>query len=65
MPYVYGEWLNPFQFENTVLAPFHISGSDSVNATFMRQTGEFYYVESNEMDAKLLRLPFKVYNAGR
>lgn len=58
--YFNGFWNEPFAENETVTENFWTNPKSSFPAQFMTKTGNFYYAESLELDAKLLRLPYKV-----
>lgn len=58
--YFNGLWESPFSPSETVEHKFNLNNKKSVSVPFMKQTGQFEYMESDELDAKILRLPYKV-----
>ncbi|XP_076177429.1 uncharacterized protein LOC143151855 [Ptiloglossa arizonensis] len=57
--YFKGSWRRKyFSPENTQMGPFHPNRNETVNVPFMRTVGRFYYSESSELDAKILRIPY-------
>lgn len=58
--YFNGYWSNPFAENDTALQNFFVSSKSSSSVSFMKKTDEFYYSESTELEAKVLRLPYKV-----
>ena len=58
--YFKGTWRHQFPKENTTPGGFYVSPTEIVEASYMKTTDTFYYFESNELDAKILRLPYKV-----
>ncbi|KAJ3639326.1 hypothetical protein Zmor_002691 [Zophobas morio] len=60
--YFKGTWRHQFPKENTTPGGFYVSPTEIVEASYMKTTDTFYYFESNELDAKLLRLPYKGQN---
>ncbi|XP_055302785.1 serine protease inhibitor 27A-like [Sitodiplosis mosellana] len=59
--YFNGYWSKPFAENQTVARNFNINSKASLPANFMTKTDDFYYSESTELDAKVLRLPYKGY----
>lgn len=57
--YFNGYWRRPFPKNETVQLPFYVSPTSQVRTSFMTVTDTFYYMESQPLDAKLLRLPYK------
>lgn len=63
--YFKGLWRQPFYENQTFVSDFQVgqNGPDksvqSKRSPFMSQTGRFFYVESNQLNAKILRLPYK------
>jgi serine protease inhibitor len=58
--YFKGTWRHQFPKNNTALGGFYVSPSEIVTVPYMTTTDAFYYFESNALDAKILRLPYKV-----
>lgn len=58
--YFNGLWEYPFPPHDTFPQKFFLNCNDSISVFFMKQSGQFYYLESDELDAKILRLPYKV-----
>ncbi|KAF5296887.1 hypothetical protein FQR65_LT10153 [Abscondita terminalis] len=54
-----GMWRNKFPKENTHEAGFYISPTDVVPVQYMSNSDYYYYAESKELDAKILRIPYK------
>ncbi|MEM9188793.1 MAG: serpin family protein [Myxococcota bacterium] len=54
--YFKGQWLMPFDEENTEAAPFRLAGGSEVEAQLMTQTEELAFGEVD--GAKILRLPY-------
>jgi len=57
--YFKGLWKNKFDIKKTEAKDFHVSKSKSVKVPTMQLTGSFFYCESEELDAKLLELPYE------
>ncbi|XP_063977855.1 uncharacterized protein LOC135162870 [Diachasmimorpha longicaudata] len=54
-----GLWLNnKFAAHETKLEKFYESPGKSIDVPFMTAVGQFYYVESADLDAKILRIPY-------
>lgn len=58
--YFNGFWSKPFAENDTAVQNFFISPQAVVPVQFMTRTDDYYYSESTELDAKVLRLPYKV-----
>ncbi|XP_017889133.1 uncharacterized protein LOC108630369 [Ceratina calcarata] len=57
--YFKGAWQRKyFKPENTRIGKFHTKDNKTVDVPFMHTVGRFYYSESRELDAKILRLPY-------
>lgn len=57
--YFSGLWRRPFPTNQTTEMPFYVSGSQQVKTKFMVRTGRYYYLQSDNLNAKILRLPYK------
>lgn len=61
--YFKGLWRQPFFENQTYVSDFYLSAAEksgqAKQSQFMSQTGRFFYVESNQLNAKVLRLPYK------
>lgn len=57
--YFKGLWRQPFFDNQTFVSDFRTSATDMKQTQFMSQTGRFFYVESAQLKAKILRLPYK------
>lgn len=57
--YFKGTWRQGFLRNETTTEKFSVSPSKKVDAKFMKQTGQFYYGVSKNLDSKILRLPYK------
>lgn len=55
-----GYWKKPFPQNETGSQAFFLDSKSPVNVPFMKQSENFYYLESDELNAKILRLPYKV-----
>ena len=56
-----GSWRRQYFLpENIQTNKFYTINNQTVNASFMRALGRFYYVESPELNAKILRIPYNV-----
>ncbi|XP_064215255.1 serpin peptidase inhibitor 5 isoform X1 [Tribolium castaneum] len=60
--YFKGTWRHQFPKNNTALGGFYVSPNEILTVPYMTTTDAFYYFESNELDAKILRLPYKGQN---
>lgn len=58
--YFSGYWVDKFAKNETTARNFWVNAKASTPAQFMTKTADFYYGESTELDAKFLRLPYKV-----
>lgn len=58
--YFNGYWVEQFAKNETNAQSFWLTSKTAAPAQFMIKTGNFYYGESVELDAKILRLPYKV-----
>ncbi|KAK9889266.1 hypothetical protein WA026_004545 [Henosepilachna vigintioctopunctata] len=54
-----GSWRHEFPKNRTALGGFYVTPSDVVEVPLMKTTDKFFYYESNTLDAKILRLPYK------
>lgn len=59
--YFNGYWSKPFAENDTTVREFSVSSKASISVPFMTKTDDFFYSESSELEAKLLRLPYKVW----
>jgi len=57
--YFNGYWRRPFPVNETVQLPFYITPTTQVKTSFMAVTDTFYYMESQPLNAKILRMPYK------
>lgn len=57
--YFKGTWRNVFLQNETVIDNFKVTSRKSVRAPFMHQTGQFYFTNSDKLDAKILRLQYR------
>ena len=57
--YFKGTWRQGFLKNETVKDSFSVTPQKKVQTEFMRQTGQFYYGASKNLDSKILRLPYK------
>lgn len=57
-----GYWKIPFDARRTTIDTFWIDGQHSVRTDFMENTDLYYFANSRQMNAKFLRMPFKVCN---
>lgn len=59
--YFNGLWRRPFPLNETVVQPFYTTSNSHINTTFMSQTEHFFFLDWKQLDAKILRLPYKVH----
>lgn len=57
--YFKGLWRRPFFDNQTFESDFNVSPTVKKTTKFMTQTGRFYYVDSAQLNAKILRIPYK------
>lgn len=57
--YFKGLWRQPFFDNQTFYSDFRCTPAEAKQTQFMSQTGRFFYAESNQLQAKILRLPYK------
>ncbi|RZC35848.1 serpin B6, partial [Asbolus verrucosus] len=57
--YFKGTWRHQFLKNETALGGFYVSPNEIITVPYMTTTDAFYYFESNDLDAKILRLPYK------
>lgn len=57
--YFNGYWRRQFAENETIESAFFVTPATQVKTAFMTQTKPFFYFESRQLDAKLLRLPYK------
>lgn len=56
-----GSWYRqPFSINQTKIDKFYTSGGKAVETPFMRASSKFYLAYADELDAKILRLPYAV-----
>ncbi|XP_049847032.1 serine protease inhibitor 2-like [Schistocerca gregaria] len=56
--YFKGSWKYQFQPQLTFTSNFYTGKGKTVTAQFMRQSAEFFYLHSKEINASILRLPY-------
>lgn len=56
--YFKGAWRNPFEKQNTIQKEFQGVTGTKKTVDFMKNTDNFYYFDSNQLKAKILRLPY-------
>lgn len=61
--YFKGNWAEPFHEENTKEEDFHISKENTIKVPMMHQTSRFNYANSSELNAQLLEMPYKQFEA--
>lgn len=57
--YFKGKWKQQFLESNTKPGDFYLNSQSKVPATFMSNTGLYDYFESPELNAKIIRMPYK------
>uniref|UniRef100_A0A2C9GUJ3 Serpin domain-containing protein n=1 Tax=Anopheles culicifacies TaxID=139723 RepID=A0A2C9GUJ3_9DIPT len=57
--YFKGLWTYPFPEVVNNVKPFYGSNGKSTNAQYMEQNGQFYYDNSADLGAQILRLPYR------
>jgi serine protease inhibitor len=57
--YFQGLWRSGFLEKNTSNLDFHISPKEKIKVPFMFQNGEFFYGYSKELEARIIRLPYR------
>lgn len=55
--YFNGKWRR--QFTETHMGDFHRTATDQLKVSYMELTDNFYYHQSNELKAKIIRLPYR------
>lgn len=55
-----GVWRKPFAEETSFEFTFYRTPHEEIRTTYMTQQGNFYFFESKKMNAKIIRLPYKV-----
>lgn len=56
-----GTWRRQYFLDkNTYMRKFYLSTNNSIDVPFMTTVSRFYYSESPELDAKILRIPYDV-----
>jgi hypothetical protein len=58
--YFKGVWQNQFSAANTVTDKFHLSSRESKEVPMMHKTSDFGYLTSDELDADILEMPYRV-----
>lgn len=58
--YFNGHWSESFDESQTIAQKFWLDSKATSTAQFMTKTSNFYYADSVELNAKILRLPYKV-----
>jgi serpin B len=59
--YFKGLWKNQFNKQNTKEADFHLNSKDTVKVQMMKLEADFPYAEIEELGAKAVALPYKVF----
>lgn len=58
--YFNGYWRRPFPENATIPSKFKTDLRNEIQTDFMDLTGDFFYTEDRNLDAKVIRLPYKV-----
>lgn len=58
--YFDGSWRHPFSPRKTHMRAFTKEAHVEIYLNFMETTANFFYFESEELDSKIIRLPYKV-----
>lgn len=56
--YFQGQWRRPFPKNQTVEMPFYLSSTQQLKTMFMVRTGRYYYLDSSQLNSKILRIPY-------
>lgn len=56
--YFKGTWRQPFEREQTIKKEFEGATGGRKSVDFMKKTEHFYFFDSNQLKAKILRLPY-------
>lgn len=56
--YFQGQWRRPFPKNQSTEMPFYLSPTQQIKTMFMTRTGNYYYLHSFELKAKILRIPY-------
>lgn len=59
--YFKGDWDVQFNIDRSFFGGFYTTPNDVINVGYMKNTGNYYFTESKQLDAKLIRIPFKVH----
>ena len=57
--YFKGQWKCPFDPDRTVVAPFHVSSSESTQVNMMTQIARFRYSLNRRLNCQILELPYR------
>ena len=60
--YFKGDWLMKFDPAQTTVEPFYISETEKVDCQMMHIKKKFDFAENSDLDAKILKLPYKNRN---
>lgn len=58
--YFKGTWRRHFLKNLTATRDFYVSPHQTVQVPYMSTSGQFYFTNSRNLDAKILRIPYKV-----
>ncbi|XP_026328458.1 antichymotrypsin-2-like isoform X2 [Hyposmocoma kahamanoa] len=61
--YFKGKWDSPFNKKDTTEQDFYVSKGKTIKVPMMHTSDEFKYADSKELNAQLLELPYKGYEA--
>ncbi|XP_060646098.1 alaserpin-like [Drosophila nasuta] len=57
-----GEWIDKFDENETRIEDFHLENESRVRVSMMNASNKYYYANLPELDAKVLRLPYRNTN---
>lgn len=58
--YFKGFWNEEFRKNETKYGGFYKTPDEVINVQYMKNTAKYHYVESKQLDASILRIPYKV-----
>lgn len=56
--YFKGKWAEPFPVEATTTEKFYVNDNDAIDVQMMHVSKKFFYKEDEQLDAKVLELPY-------
>lgn len=59
--YFKGLWDEQFKSKETRYGGFYRTPDDVIKVEYMKNTAKYYYTESKQLDANILRIPYKVH----